>query len=304
MLTFSRNEFLEQPVAMKKSLFIVLVIALLSCGCSTVSLVYHNADWYLQHKINGYTSFNAQQKKLIRKDVSDYMRWHRKNALPEYIAFLQNLNGAAQYDGQLRVENITLLRAQLMNLYRETLKPAIMPTAEILSMLDSGQIQELGRNLAEENQKQKHEELDLSHNEYLERRADKTISFLEWLAGNLNGGQEQKIRDMSRHLPVVSGIYIQHRVANQSRLIALLNGHAGKEKIAAFLSSWILTPETTRTTQQQHDIEAFETAADEMIAKIHDLLTVPQKDHMHKMISSYIDDMRAEIGKSRQDSSK
>ena len=79
---------------MNKSLTIVLVFALFICGCSTVSLFYRNADWYLQHKINGYASFNDQQKKAIKREVSAYMVWHRKNALPEYIIFLQNLNAS------------------------------------------------------------------------------------------------------------------------------------------------------------------------------------------------------------------
>lgn len=310
MLTFSRNELLEQPVAMKKSLFIILALALLNCGCSTVSVVYRNADWYLQHKINDYTSFNARQKETIRQEVYDYMHWHRKNALPEYIIFLQNLNGIAQYDGQLRVEDVTLLRAHLMNLYRITLVPAIRPTAQMLSSLDSRQIQELGSSLAEGNQKQKQEELDVSHDKYLDRRADKTITFLEWLAGSLSDEQEQKVREMSRHLPVVSHIYIQYRETNQGRLLALLNDHAGADKIAAFISTWILTPEATRLPQQRDVIQSFEQASDEMIAQIHGLLTVRQKDHIRKMISSYLEDiqslvtdMHAASGTSLQDSS-
>jgi hypothetical protein len=308
MLTFSRNQLLEQPVDMKKSLIFFLAIALLISGCSTVSLVYRNADWYLQHKINGYTSFNARQKETIRRKVSDYMRWHRKNALPEYVLFLQNLNGVAQYDGQLKAEQIALLRAHLMSLYQKSLVPAISPAAQMLSSLDSRQIQELGSNLAEENQKQRQEELDASHDEYLDRRADKIISFLEWLAGNLSGEQEQKVREMSRHLPVVSHIYLQHREANQGRLLALLNGRAGTDKIAAFMSAWILAPEATRTPQQQRSIQSFETASDEMIAQIHGLLTSRQKEHIRKLISSYIEDMHklssdahAASGASRQD---
>ena len=99
---------------------------------------------------------------------------------------------------------------------------------------------------------------------------------------------------MSRHLPVASHSYIQHREANQGRLIALLNGHAGADNIAAFLTSWALTPEATRTSQQQYVIQSFETATDEMIAQIHGLLTARQKDHMRKMISSYIENMRVE----------
>jgi len=39
-----------------------------------------------------------------------------------------------------------------------------------------------------------------------------------------------------------------------------------------------------------------------MIVQIRDMLTAKQKAHIHQMISSYIDYMRAEIRKSRQDS--
>jgi hypothetical protein len=293
MLIFSGNKLLEQPVAMKKSLFIILTFSLFNCGCSTIGLVYRNADWYLQHKIYGYTTFNSQQKEAIRKDVSNYMVWHRQEALPEYIIFLQNLNGVAQYDGHLESGQITLLRARLMDLYQKSLVPAIKPVAQMLSSLDSRQIQELGSNLAEENQKQEQEELNVSHDEYLERRADKTITFLEWLAGNLSNDQEQKVREMSRHLPVVSQIFIQHREANQGRLLALLNNHAGADKIAVFMSTWILNPKATRTSQQQRDIESFEAASDEMIAQIHGLLTDRQKEHIHKLISSYIKEMQS-----------
>lgn len=293
MLTFSRNEQLEQPVAMKKSLSIILIFALFNCGCSTIGLVYRNADWYLQHKINDYTTFTSRQKETIRKDIDDYMSWHRKVALPEYIIFLQNLNGVAQYDGQLKAEEIAVLRAQLMNLYRKSLVPAIRPAAQMLSSLDSRQIQELAGNLAEENKKQKQEELDVSHDEYLDRRADKTITFLEWLAGNLSAEQERQVRDMSRQLPVVTPLFIQHRETNQARLLALLNDHAGADKIEAFMSSWILTPEATRTPQQQRVIQSFETNSDAMIAQIHGLLTARQKEHMRIMISAYIKDMQS-----------
>ena len=289
---------------MKKSLCLILAIALLISGCNMVNLIYRNADWYLQHKINGYTSFNAQQKKIITQEVSDYMNWHRRKALPEYITFLQNLNGAAQYDGRLSSGEIARLREQLLELYKMTLAPAIRPTAEILSSLDDGQIRELEKSLSEENQKQIHEQLDVSRDDYLDKRADRTVHFLEWLAGNLNKAQEQKVREMSRRLPFVSDIYIRQRVANQGRLISLLNEHAGTEQISAFLSLWILTPEATRSPQQQHAVETFKLASDDMIADIHGMLTARQKDHIHKTISSYIDDMRAENRKAIQAASR
>lgn len=277
---------------MKKSLFIIIAFALFSCGCSTVSLFYRNADWYLQHKIDGYTSFNARQEETIRREISNYLDWHRKYALPEYIIFLQNLNGTAQYDGHLKAERIALLRAQMMDLYRKSLMPAIRPAAEILSILDSRQIQELSDNLAEENNKQKQELRDIGRDAYLDKRAAKTLDFLEGLVGDLSREQRQQVREMSRRLPLVRDIYIEQRETNQGRLIKMLNGHAGADRVASFMSLWILTPDATRTAQQQHDIRAFETASDEMIANIQGMLTIRQKAHLHKEISHYIDELQ------------
>jgi len=292
MLTFSRNVLLQQPLAMKRSLFIILVFTLLISGCSTISLFYRNADWYLIHNINDYTSFTSLQKEYIRKEVSNYMQWHRKEALPEYIIFLQNLNGAAQYDGRLRAEDVSMLRIQLSNLYKKTVFPAIQPTAHVLSDLDSRQIQELRSTFAEQIKKQNKEFLAGNQDENLDKRAERAVDFLEWLAGDLSDDQKQKVEELSRQLPGASYSYIQQRESNQARLIALLNDHAGEERIASFLSSWILTPEASRTSQQQKVIQSFEAASDEMIAQSHGMLTAKQKDHIGNLISSYIRGMQ------------
>jgi hypothetical protein len=277
---------------MKKSLFICLAFALFISGCSTASLFYRNADWYLIHKINDYTSFNSRQKDTIRKDVSDYMQWHRKNALPEYIIFLQNLNGAAQYDGRLKAAHVAQLRTQLSDLYKKTMAQAIRPAAQLLSELDSQQINELAETFAEQIHKQKKEFLTKGQTENLDKRAEKAMDFLEWLAGDLSDEQKQRVTESSRKIPVASLAYIQHREANQARLIALLKNHAGAEKIASFLSSWILTPEATRTPQQQHAIQSFEAGTDDMIAQMHGLMTARQKEHIGNLISSYIQEMQ------------
>jgi hypothetical protein len=176
--------------------------------------------------------------------------------------------------------------------------PAIQPTARVLNDLDSRQIQELRSTFAEKIKKQKKEFLVDGHTENLEKRVERAVDFLEWLAGNLSDEQKQKLEELSRQLPGASYSYIQQRESNQARLIALLNEHAGAEKTAAFLTSWILTPEATRTSQQQQIIQSFEAASDEMIAQIHGMLTARQKDHIGKLISSYIQDMQKLVASS------
>jgi hypothetical protein len=292
MLPFLGDELIAQTETMKKSVLIVLAVALFSSGCSTISLIYRNADWYLQHKIDGYVSFNAGQEATIRSEISVYLNWHRKYALPDYINFLQNLNGAAQYEGRLKSDRIAQLRGQLHDLYHKTLQPAVRPAAEILSSLDSRQIRELSDNLAKENSKQMQELRGIGHDGYLDKRADDTLDFLEGLVGDLSREQRNQIRDMSRRLPAVREIYLEQRYANQRRLIGMLNQHAGADRVAAFISLWLLDPDATRTSRQQIAIHAFEIASDEMIAHIQWMLTARQKAHLNKQLSRYIDELR------------
>lgn len=278
---------------MKKSLFIILAITLLSCGgCSRVTIGYNHADWYLRYKINDYTSFNAGQRDEIHREVDSYLRWHRSNALPEYTRFLQNLYDAVQQDDRLNTAEVTRLRGELSKLYRETMTPVIRPAAHLLSTLDSRQIEELRNTLADQNLEWIEESLDGSDQENLEKRAERTIDFVEGLVGNLSGEQEEKIREMSLRLPFVTRHFIEHRVANQARLILLLNNHAGEDKIAAFLSLWINSPEATRTPQQQQVFQSYENATDEMTAQIYELLTDRQKNRLRKKLLSYIDDFQ------------
>ncbi len=274
-----------------KSLFVIL--ALLCCsGCSTVSLGYNYADWLLRYWINGYTSFSSQQKDEIHLEVADYMRWHRRQALPEYNAFLQDLNGLVNQDGVLTAGDITHLRTESARLYQLTLAPMILPAAHLMSTLDSRQIAELADTLAYRNSKQRKHILQGSEQELLEMRAVRHVDLVEKLVGRLSAEQEEKIKAMSLRIPFATRYYIEQREAKQARLIALLNNHAGENKIAALLRQWIDTPEADRSAQQQLAIIAYESTMNDMTVRIFELLTTRQKQHLSKIIVSYIDDFQ------------
>jgi hypothetical protein len=278
---------------MKNLLSLFLAIALLCCGgCSAIRLSYDHADLYLRYKIHGYTSFNSQQKDEIRQKVDEYMNWHRKNALPEYIAFLQEVYGLARRSDRLKTEEVALLRDEYNRLYRKTLEPAIRPTAHMLNALDSSQIEGLVKALAKKIQIQKEEKLIGSDQKNLVMRAKRNIDFVEKLVDSLSGEQEDKIIELSLHMPYAAIYYIEFREANQDKLIELLKSKAGEDKIAAFLWSWINTPEETRTPQQQQAIQSYEHTMDEMTVGIYELLTDSQKIELREKILSYIEDFQ------------
>lgn len=276
---------------MKSTRTVFIILALVLLGCSRVTFGYNHADWLLRYWINGYTSFNTRQKEEIKLEVADYMRWHRKNALPEYTAFLQDLNARVDQKS-ISAEDVIHARSEIGRLYKLTMTPLIRPAAHVLSTLDNRQIEELRHTLAEQNHEQREEMLPGTEKEQLTKRAERTIHFVEELVGHLNHDQEEKITEMSLRIPFITTSYIEQREARQARLLSLLINHAGEDKIAALFSQWIDTPEAPTSPQEQQANEAWDSAMNEMIARIFELLTADQKDHLRKKISGYADDLQ------------
>ncbi|MFA5825918.1 MAG: DUF6279 family lipoprotein [Gallionellaceae bacterium] len=276
-----------------KSTLIILTLAILgSSGCSMVTLGYNHADWILRYWITDYTSFNVQQKDLIHIEVDNYLRWHRNNALPEYIVFLQNINALINRNEALNAGEVMRARAESNRLYKKTMEPFIRPAAHVLSTLDKQQIEKLRNTLANKNRKQKEKTLFASAQDNLSKRAERHIDFVEQLVGDLSDEQAEKIREMSVLIPFATLSYIEQRETKQASLILLLNSNAGEEKIAALFRQWINAPEASRSPQQQQAIAAYEGAMNEMTARIFGLLTIHQKNRLSKKISSYIDDFQ------------
>jgi hypothetical protein len=279
-------------MAFKRLAYLALALVLLAAsGCSVVTVGYNHADWILRYWINDYTSFTDQQREEIRRDIDDYLRWHRRHALPEYATFLRDLSARIDHDA-LSTEDVIHVTSEMSRLYRLTMAPSIRPAAHILSTLDSHQIEELRDTLAKKNRELKKELLSGSEQEILDKRADNHIRFIESLAGNLSSTQKEQVREMSLHLPFVTGDYLEQREAKQATLISLLNSHAGEEQIAASLSQWIDAPQASTSAQEQQTLEAYDNAMNKMIVRIFGLLTPNQKAHLHEKISGYLDDIQ------------
>lgn len=272
-----------------KLIFVIALLLLPLSGCGIISVGYNYADAYLRYSINSYASFNDGQKVAIKKEVNDFMLWHRKQMLPEYVSFMHGLQKTAQSGTTLGKEDVARFRSEVRTLYIKTLQPTVRPAASLLSSVNGEQIEELVKSFARENKKQKDKELTGSMDEQLRKRAERTIDFMENLVGGFSDKQLENIREISHRLPFATGLYIHLREDNQARLIELLADKKGEEEIAAFLSAWLITPEASRNPDEQKTLLAFENASDEMIVSVYGMLTARQKNTLLKNIVKYID---------------
>ena len=275
---------------MKKYLGIVMFLLLLSLsGCGIISLGYNYADVYLRYTINSYATFTDSQKEIIDTEVEHFMQWHRSNMLPQYVSLLQEMQRDVVAAKVLTKEDVANYRKEVHALYVKTLQPTVVPAAGLLSGIDAGQIREMAQSVAKESRKLRDKDLSGNHEEQLHKRAERSIDFLETLVGAFSDKQLEQIRTASHQLPFATAIYMQSKEDNQKHLIELMENGDHKEEIANFLSLWLLTPEKSRSLEEQHTLLAFEQASNEMIANIYAMLSERQKNTLLVSITKYIE---------------
>ncbi len=275
--------------AMRKAVCIVLVPLLLSCsGCNVVTFGYNHADVILRHWANNWGSYNAQQREEIRRDVDQYLAWHRQYALPEYIAFLQNLQALLARDGTLQPEDAAHVRAELARLYRLTMTPIARPAAHFLATLSNEQIEELHHNLEKDMRELRQDLLPDGARENYHSRAKEHIKLVERLVGNLTSKQEDEVAALSARIPFATEEYLKGRTARQAQLLALLQNHAGEDKIADFLLTSINATEVFKPLPDHQAKDAYDAALNEMMVKTYALLTVEQKKNLLDKIGDYL----------------
>ena len=272
-----------------KRIFIFLILLLPLSGCSLVSVGYNNADLYLRYSINGYTTFDNTQKQEIKKEVDDYLLWHRRNMLPEYSSALRDLLLIVQSGKELKSEDVLRIKAAGRALYVKTLQPAVEPAASLLSDLDSAQVEELVLSLAKENSKHRDKYLSGSEEHKLRKRAERTIDFTEHLVGGLTDIQLEKIKELSYKLPFVSDLYLSFRENKQAGLIGLIGNKKGANDIASYLSAWLTMPEAGRSQEEQSILLSFERGAEEMAIEVYAILNEQQKNTLVKNLTKYIE---------------
>jgi hypothetical protein len=274
---------------MRNKLILLCALLLLPLsGCGIISIGYNYAEAYLRYSINSYATFNDEQKESIKQDVHTFMAWHRKNMLPEYAGFLQEIQKVVQSGVPLKAGDVRRFRIETRDLYVKTLSPVVAPAARLLSEVDERQVEEFSVSFARENGKQRDKELSGSREDQLRRRTERSIDFMENLVGGFTDSQLEQIREMNLRLPYATPLYIAQREGNQARLLALLKSKKGETEIEALLKEWLIAPDANRGADERITIQAFENGSDEMVANVYQLLNDKQKKALLKSIAKYI----------------
>lgn len=263
-------------------------------GCTKLRLAYEKADWLIRYSLSDYVDWNPRQEAQLKREIADYLAWHRREALPAYAAKLE----ALKKDAAVRVDLNLLDRAfaDYYGLYALTLTRTIPGTVSLLRTLSPEQVEELAGSFREKNAKIRRTRLDKPRPKQLDMRAEKMVETVEGWTGDLDRDQTAKVKEMSRSLPYLGEGWMAQRIARQERLLGHLRRRDPADTLVNYFTVSYTRPEEMRTGAYRAEYAAYEKELKAFIVKVAALLDGTQRKTFESRLERVVADCRELAG--------
>jgi hypothetical protein len=213
---------------------LLLIVLLLSAGCSRTGLVYENADWLAYRWADRMVDATAEQRELWRVTFRETLETHRARLLPGVVAWLERLERTAGVPPDRR--QVECLVDQAGELYRVHAQLLVPVGAEVLSDLSPRQADHLAGRLAERNAEYREDYLDPDPQRRRAERVDRHRERIERWTGPLTPGQVALLERHLERLPDGAGAWLEYRENQQARMLRLVRTEPAA--LEPFLVDW------------------------------------------------------------------
>ncbi|HEA52383.1 hypothetical protein LCGC14_0884940 [marine sediment metagenome] len=253
----------------------LIMVTLLTSGCSSTRLAYRYADWGAVWWVEDRVTLTPPQKQQLNVDLESLKKWHCSKELPRYSAWLDSLQGTLA-SGDLGPTEINNLQIQMMTFIPPLLKQITPAAVNLFSSLSDEQVNELAGNMVEKRRKFEEKFLVGDAEEIAKARSERTAERAEQWLGSLNSTQQRIIKDWSEDRIGQTRIWLEGRRNWQKALLnALDNRHEPgfKDTITELINNSAVARGDGYTEIMNRSIEA-------MASLIQDLLLASEPSHL------------------------
>ncbi|HYR34268.1 MAG TPA: DUF6279 family lipoprotein [Burkholderiales bacterium] len=270
-----------------------LFIAALLSGCSTVRLVYDNADTYLRWRAALYLDPDGAMADELDERIAEFMAWHRAQALPKYAQLVDE--ATRRFERKLQPADLVWGYDAIMTQARESLRAAAVQGAPLLDRLSPQQIAHLEKRLSEDNRRFARENLRGSERERRRRRTERNVERLEDWVGRLSQAQRDRVAQYSERAPLLDEFRDRDHKRIQAELLAILRAKEAEKRLPDVAASW----DRGRDPAYVAALEASRSEYFAMALDIDRSLSGQQRARALHELRRYADDFRA-LSRERQ----
>ena len=273
----------------------LVATAIATTGCSMARLGYDALPTWAHWQVERYFDLDEQQRDIVGRHLDELHRWHRRSQLPEYGAFLREV------DDRLR----TPVDAESFGPWRdrvgeawEALAERLAPgVAELGLTLREEQIRRLRERFADANEKLRGEMLPAKGKTREEARAERLVKRAEFFLGRLTSAQAREISVLAAGLPPTEEAWLAEREARQRGFIRLLEQlrreQPPKAEARRLAREYLVGMWTPHEVRRGNRIERSIEAGDQFAAQVLEIATPKQRAHLSKLIAGFAADFEA-----------
>lgn len=277
-----------------RSLFWLCVcLGPLLVSCSAIQITYSTADWLLLWKLDDYFDLSSAQKEYLAPQIKQLHRWHRRDQLPQYAQFLDQMDGFCK-DGLSETELETIFSS--VEAFRMHLaKQVASPGATFLATVTSAQRRHLEEVFSKDRQRLL-AKLGQKGAVRVKRRTAQTLETLTAWLGELSVDQESRIRQWIAEFPDGTEAWLAHRYRRETMLLELLSVSTDPLMLEPALYSWLADPRTGATPEYLDSAKEWRQGMAKVILEIDRILTPDQRAYLSRKLQEVIHDIRELVG--------
>jgi hypothetical protein len=267
-------------------IFATFLLALVLSGCSTVRLVYENAETYIRWRATDYLEVDGERAEELDQAIAAFMAWHRAQALPKYATVLDEAE--QRFARTLGPADLDWGYDAVMTQAREGLRNAAERIAPLLDRLEPQQIAQLERQLAEDNRKFERDNLRGSERDRRKRRTERNVERLEDWVGRLSQAQIERVAQYSERAPLLEEWRDHDHKRIQNELLKMIRAKQARQRLPDFAANW----DRGRNAGYVTALQAARREYYAMALDIDKSLTPRQRSLGQKKLRGYAEDFR------------
>lgn len=269
--------------------WLVLALCLLLNGCA-VAFVYRHADWLMLHKLDQYFDLSVEQRKDLTDRIQAILTKHRREALPQYEAFLVQIHH--RLERGLTGEDVEWFYASFDRLRDDLFDRLVVDGGVFLASVNQAQTVTLERAMRKDNEKAARLASSPAP-ERLKKRADNTIEVVKDWTGSLSRDQRNQIVAWSYSLPDTQPMFFRYREEQQRELLMLLRHPRTPELAAQKLRAVLVHQDQSAPPWYLHAVQEWRKGIRDLAPRIDRTLSASQRryalDKLQRLITQVHD---------------
>jgi hypothetical protein len=269
-------------------------VVVLSAGCSALRVSYNQANWLAYRWMDAYVDFDANQEKSVKEAINAWFAWNRKSELKDYIDLLLKIEADIQAD--TTPERTCGYWAAIRTRVDRASDRAVPAIASLSPTLTPAQIENIERRYAKTNAEYREDFMNVDPAVRLQKAAKRVASRAEWLYGDLETYQRERIERFTADSPFDPQIALaerQHRQQDALRTLRrLMGGGVERSAAEADIRGWIRrVGQSPREAYRQHSAKLLQHSC-RLAADIHNSTSPEQRRIASGKLKGWAEDLR------------